>query len=277
MKNFEDGIKSIYKKESEKLNKDFNNDQILSLVKLAQEGDTKARDEIFYNYTRFVFSIVRRYRRVDYVDFLDLVQEGNLGLLKAIEKFDTTRKIHFSSYSFYWIRMYIRDYIINQPKVIRIPEYLQDIQNKLEKTREKLFQKLQREPTEEELSEYIPIDKIKRIMIATRTSNSFNSNVAKGEKFKLEEIVKDKKHKLPEEVLEEKQLRKKIYLFLDTLDKREKRVIVMRFGLINGHKRKLREVAKVLNVTTEWARMIEKKALEKLSSPYKRKQLLDYI
>ncbi|MDD4816084.1 MAG: RNA polymerase sigma factor RpoD [Clostridia bacterium] len=250
----------------------------LDLAKRAGEGDLVARSKLSECNLRLVVSIAKRYIGRSNMHFLDLIQEGNMGLLKAVEKFDYTKGFRFSTYATWWIRQSITRAMADQARTIRIPVHMVETIHKLTRTTRTLLQKLGRDPTVSELSEAmgIPEEKVSEIQKIAQEPISLENPVGEEEDSKIADFIEDETIKSPMESVSENMLKEQLFSIIETLTPREQKVIKMRYGLDDNRTRTLEEVGREFNVTRERIRQIEAKALRKLRHPTRSKKLVDY-
>ena len=254
-------------------------EQEKEIAKRIQAGDQDAKDELIEANLRLVVAIAKKYVGRG-LQFLDLIQEGNLGLVKAVDKFDYTKGFKFSTYATWWIRQAITRAIADQARTIRIPVHMVETINKLTRVQRQLVQELDREPTAEEIAERlgnISAEKVREIQKISMEPVSMETPIGEEDDSHLGDFIEDKHALSPDEYATNELLKDEINNVLMMLTERERKVIQLRFGLIDGRARTLEEVGKVFGVTRERIRQIEAKALRKLKHPTKSKRLKDFV
>ncbi|MGI6228382.1 MAG: RNA polymerase sigma factor RpoD [Christensenellales bacterium] len=251
-------------------------DREIELAKKMEEGDEVARDILSEANLRLVVSIAKRYVGRG-MQFLDLIQEGNLGLMKAVEKFDYKKGFKFSTYATWWIRQAITRAIADQARTIRIPVHMVETINKQVRATRQLMQQLGREPLPEEIAERLGVseERVREIQKIAQDPVSLETPIGEEEDSHLGDFIEDNSAQAPSEVAENNMVKEQLVQVLSTLTPREEKVLRLRYGLDDSHPRTLEEVGKEFNVTRERIRQIEAKALRKLRHPNRIKKLKD--
>ncbi len=267
----------MYLKEIGRINL-LTSDEEFEYAKLANEGDEHAKNILAESNLRLVVSIAKRYVGRGLL-FLDLIQEGNIGLMKAVEKFDPSKGYKFSTYATWWIRQAITRAIADQARTIRIPVHMVETINKLARVQRQLTQELNREPTDEEIAKKlgVSLDKVREVYKISQDPVSLETPIGEEDDSHLGDFIKDERTMSPEEYATVGMLKEELSGVLLTLTEREEKVLRLRFGLDDGQCRTLEEVGQIFNVTRERIRQIEAKALRKLRHPSRSRKLKDFL
>lgn len=251
----------------------------IKLAKEAQAGDVESRTKLVSSNLRLVVSIAKKYHKNVGMSFLDIIQEGNIGLMKSVDKYDPASGYRFSTYATWWIRQTISRAITNQANTIRVPAHMFDIQSKVSKTSQKLHNELGREATIEEIANELNVsaEKVEEIYHLIHTPMSLDYTVGEDDDTSVGDLIADTEAVSPEEVAIQQERREAILKVLNTLSEKEKEVIMWRFGLTDGEAKTLEEVGAMYGVTKERIRQIEIKALRKLRQPFRQTLLKPHL
>ena len=254
-------------------------DDVVDLENAVDDGN-RAKSALIQANLRLVVSIAKRYRnRGTTMGFLDLIQEGNLGLMRAVDKFDHTKGFKFSTYATWWIRQAITRAIADQARTIRIPVHMMETINKVVRVQRQMVQELNREPTDEELAERVLLtpEKVREIRRINQDTVSLEQPVNEEDGFSLSDVIEDKEAEVPPDAAARRMLNEAVQEVLAELSEREQQIVRLRFGLDDGQMRTLEEVGREFGVTRERIRQIEAKTLAKLRHPLRSQRLRDYL
>lgn len=251
----------------------------IKLAKEAQAGNVESRTKLISSNLRLVVSIAKKYHKNVGMSFLDIIQEGNIGLMKSVDKYDPASGYRFSTYATWWIRQTISRAITNQANTIRVPAHMFDIQSKVSKASQKLHNELGREATIEEIASELNVstEKVEEVYHLIHTPMSLDYTVGEDDDTSVGDLIADTKTVSPEEIAIQQERKDAILKVLNTLSEKEKEVVMWRFGLTDGEAKTLEEVGVMYGVTKERIRQIEIKALRKLRQPFRQALLKPHL
>jgi RNA polymerase primary sigma factor len=257
----------------------FDKEEVLRLATLKESGDAYAKELLIRHNLKFVVVVAKRYKNVKGANMLDMIQDGNIGLMKAVDKFDPKRGCCFSTYAAAWIRQSIQKGLAASCHTISIPANLNDQINLINRTKIQLTNEIEREPTLAELSDKlnIPITKLKQILDFVPDIDSLDRFISNEENVVVGDLVSDNENSNPDTISIKNSLERAVNECMDVLTERERNIIEMRFGFNGKNKSSLESIGKEYNITRERVRQIEQKALEKLKNKAKAKQMMDFL
>ena len=275
--NFVNGLQDYLRKIGEY--EIYTQEEEQEMFKRLKEGDTEAREDIIKRNLKLVVAIAKKYKGWSGLSFTDLIQEGSFGLMNAVDKFDYTLGYKFSTYAVYWIKQAITKAIMNKGRAIRLPAHIVDKVNKVKKVERELSLELGKEPTEEEIANRlgISIEEVKETLDMSLATISLDTPIGDDEEDCLVDFVEDTKFESPVDNITKKDLKEQLLKVMDSLDPREKTVLIKRYGLEDGEPMTLEEIGKELDLSRERIRQIEEKALRKMRNPIRSEQLKIYM